>query len=683
MASAAMLNTRDGSDLTRGMREVPQLITRYINQLIYGCGNVDCKEVLCRTGIRNTSNGKPVRVHTPRSARTVAISMCAGPNPRSHLCPHVEEGSWNKTGLVQSAERPGDPSALDQQLSDTRSFKLLQNPATFCIHDKELQAQHDKVSRLLEAAQRHPSIQTKGFLSNAELVDGLVPCAEWLLAKLPLHRPVQFMPVNDLISKGFAYPTKNGTIPAGDDFNERLTILDTIHHKPYLRLLGRIVQVVAARQAVELSEANSEIEKSINLMRRYDDFPDDHLLSEQHKHSLKHYLVLYVSRGNVLQDAFDQLWQRRKNELKRPLRVRLGEIEEHEVGHDLGGVQIEFFNLVCKKAFAVEAQMFITDEQTGISYFRPGSLQPLHMFELLGTLLALAIYNGITLPISLPRAYYRILAGLPSPASARHAIEEINDGWPVLARSLQNVLDDDIPGLEISYPFEANGIHMQTLLPIGHYSKDPVRQRIPLLVTSAIPEVAIKDISEQLPGWNLRRVPFEPKEVTPDNKESYIKGYVLHASYCSATPQWQAFERGFWDSKLIEKRHLRLFSPSQLKTLVEGTSHLDITFLRSVTQYDGYGANDMYIHRFWRIVLSWPEVKQKQLLKFVTAAERIPITGGLTFIIKRYDSENSERLPTSSTCFGTLMLPMYRNERVLEQKLSLALKYGSEGFGTG
>lgn len=70
----------------------------------------------------------------------------------------------------------------------------------------------------------------------------------------------------------------------------------------------------------------------------------------------EHYLLLNVSRGNVLQDAFDQLWQRQRSELLRPLRVRLGEIDEFEVGHDLGGVQIEFFNLVCKELFAESAR---------------------------------------------------------------------------------------------------------------------------------------------------------------------------------------------------------------------------------------------------------------------------------------------------------------------------------------
>lgn len=70
------------------------------------------------------------------------------------------------------------------------------------------------------------------------------------------------------------------------------------------------------------------------------------------QHVRDFYLLLTVRREQIIQDAFDQIWQRRRSELLRPLRVRLGEMEGAEVGQDLGGVQIEFFNLICKALFA-------------------------------------------------------------------------------------------------------------------------------------------------------------------------------------------------------------------------------------------------------------------------------------------------------------------------------------------
>lgn len=80
----------------------------------------------------------------------------------------------------------------------------------------------------------------------------------------------------------------------------------------------------------------------------------DNQARETH-HLRDFYLLLTVRRDHILEDAFDQLWQRRKCELLRPLRVRLGEMEGTEVGQDLGGVQIEFFNLVCKTLFSPDA----------------------------------------------------------------------------------------------------------------------------------------------------------------------------------------------------------------------------------------------------------------------------------------------------------------------------------------
>lgn len=62
-----------------------------------------------------------------------------------------------------------------------------------------------------------------------------------------------------------------------------------------------------------------------------------------------YFLLLNVSRSRMLQDTFDQLWQRRPTELRRPLRVRLGEIDDLDYGTDMGGVQVEYFNLVFRE----------------------------------------------------------------------------------------------------------------------------------------------------------------------------------------------------------------------------------------------------------------------------------------------------------------------------------------------
>ena len=99
--------------------------------------------------------------------------------------------------------------------------------------------------------------------------------------------------------------------------------------------------------------------------------------------------------------------------------------------------------------------MFSTDTVTGLSYFRPGSLQPLYMFELFGLLVALAAYNGITIPVSFPLALYKHLLGVPCTE-----LRDIQDGWPDIARSLQSIKDGAYEGLDYVFPLEANGLRM-------------------------------------------------------------------------------------------------------------------------------------------------------------------------------------------------------------------------------
>ena len=59
--------------------------------------------------------------------------------------------------------------------------------------------------------------------------------------------------------------------------------------------------------------------------------------------------VMNIRRESALEDALDKIWRTRKEELRRPLKIRLG-AEQGEEGDDLGGVQQEFFALAFEKA---------------------------------------------------------------------------------------------------------------------------------------------------------------------------------------------------------------------------------------------------------------------------------------------------------------------------------------------
>lgn len=84
-----------------------------------------------------------------------------------------------------------------------------------------------------------------------------------------------------------------------------------------------------------------------------------------------------------------------------------------------------------------------------------------------------------------------------------------------------------------------------------------------------------------------------------------------------------------------------------------------------------------------QVLLGMDDDKQRQFLQFVTGSERVPV-GGLDhlqppFLVAKNGGQ-SERLPTSHTCFNTLLLPEYDSKEWLADRLSLALQ-NSTGFG--
>lgn len=70
-------------------------------------------------------------------------------------------------------------------------------------------------------------------------------------------------------------------------------------------------------------------------------------------------LVLKIRRDHVLQDAFDALYKRHVMELTRPLRVALQEYDGIAMGQDLGGVQVEFFNMVFQEVLKEECGTYV------------------------------------------------------------------------------------------------------------------------------------------------------------------------------------------------------------------------------------------------------------------------------------------------------------------------------------
>lgn len=433
------------------------------------------------------------------------------------------------------------------------------------------------------------------------------------------------------------------------------------------------------------------------------------------------YFVLTIRRDDILNGAIDQIWRRQRREIMRPLRVRIGK-DEGEDGLDHGGVQQEFFRLVFAEAFRPDYGMFTVDTATRMTWFQPASFEPLFRFEALGILMSLAIYNGITLPVTMPLAFYRKLLGLKV-----KKIEHIVDGWPALAKGLMLMLEwsdgdvGDVIARTYEFSYEICGkpvtVDMQkigrddpwpaTKLRPGKKGKEKTKStsfELPLEGALTPPSQPSPNVSPSLPtapilsrtssievrgistpqsiDSDLLGSPIvsEAALVTNQNRIQFVKDYILWLTHKSIEPQYEAFARGFYTC--LDRTALSIFTPEALKALVEGYAEIDIAGLERSTTYDEYTAEHPTIVDFWDVVRNMSPAQHKQLLEFVTASDRVPVNGigSVTFIIQKNGEEDS-RLPSSSTCYGRLLLPQYSSRRVLEEKLTKAIE-NSVGFGT-
>ncbi|AEO58791.1 hypothetical protein MYCTH_2306381 [Thermothelomyces thermophilus ATCC 42464] len=407
------------------------------------------------------------------------------------------------------------------------------------------------------------------------------------------------------------------------------------------------------------------------------------VLAERLRPAGSKYLILDIRRSTVLEDAFDQLWRREERELLRPLKVHLGESTGEE-GFDSGGVQQEFFRLAIAQALNPDYGAFTVDERTRMAWFLPGSMEDEWKFELIGLLVSLAVYNGLTLPVTFPKALYRKLLG--EPVTELH---HIADGWPDLASGLTSLLEwdekdgavEDVFARTYEFSVSAFGQHItREMKPLS----DSLHQHGRDSEDEAWPQFAktLSQSSSQPAPHQGNPAEDEAPLVTGANRNAYVSDYIRYLTDVSVRPQYEAFARGF--HTCLHPKSLSLLTPSLLQSVVEGVQEIDIAELKRYARYVGWDASHRTVKDFWSVVKRYDENMKRKLLEFVTASDRVPVGGvkNLMFIIQRNGEEEDPagRLPTSYTCYGTLLLPEYKDKEMLRERLGMALE-NAQGFG--
>lgn len=352
------------------------------------------------------------------------------------------------------------------------------------------------------------------------------------------------------------------------------------------------------------------------------------------------WFVISIERAHLLQQTLIHIQNATPLDIKKPLKV----VFIGEEGIDEGGVKKEFFQLLIVQLFDLSYGMFVPNATGRHLWINSGNVWSENEYRLVGSILALAVYNNVILDTHLPPIFYKkLLQQLPT------SLEDLQGLDPELYKGLKMLLEFPQPELvedtfcrtfSVEYEvFDSKVIH--DLIPDG------------------------------------RNIP-----VRGDNREMFVEKYVHWLLEESVQAQFQSLREGF--SLVIPPEQLLLLSPGDLELLIAGMPHLDFRELESNTEYIGdstWTAENPTVTWFWQILHSFSLDDKQRFLKFVTGSHKAPV-GGLKVLglkIQRAGPD-SNSLPTAHTCFNTLLLPEYSNAEKLRDRLSTAINE-CEGFG--
>lgn len=345
-----------------------------------------------------------------------------------------------------------------------------------------------------------------------------------------------------------------------------------------------------------------------------------------------------IQRINVFEDSCSQIKDVSSETLKRNLAIQF--IDEEGVGD---GVLREWFSLLSNEILNPEYCLF-TQSSDGCT-FQPCSnsaINPDHLsyFRFAGRILGLALYHRQLVNVSFTLSFYKHLLG------TKVTYHDVGSIDPEYAKNLQWILDNDVTdlGLELTFLVETD-------------------------VFGVMEEIELKP-----GGSNI--------SVNEKNKEEYVQLVTELRMTRAIKPQIEAFMEGF--SHFIPRSLIQIFSESELDLLISGSPKTNIDEWKRMTTYNGlYNQDHPVIVWFWKCVENMNDEERGSLIQFVTGRSRLPLLifnhSDSKFVISEITG-NFDQLPTASTCMNMLKLPHYKSYNVLEEKLMLAINFGSFGY---
>jgi ubiquitin-protein ligase E3 A len=337
------------------------------------------------------------------------------------------------------------------------------------------------------------------------------------------------------------------------------------------------------------------------------------------------YLFITVSRDNIYFDSLKILENIRFEDMHKQLRITF----KNEEGVDSGGIRKEYFQLLSHE---IKHDNVLFNISEHVIWLRNDCLD-LERYYCIGKILGIALYNNVVLNIPFPSFFFKKLLNRKT---SFNDLKEIDPKLHLSLINLKSLNEEEINELDLTF------------------------------------NITIGSASGEIKNINLSEDGEETK-VTKDNLGIFVSKYADLLLNKIIKKQFEAIREGFFF--VINKDILTYLDPKELEKIIIGSNNFNIQEIKSTTTYNGYEEDSPIIGYFWDIFESYNKKMKKKLLQFITGHDRIPVAGSssLKLVIMKNGCD-TDRLPSSQTCFNTLLLPEYSSKEKLDRKLHTALE---------
>jgi len=314
--------------------------------------------------------------------------------------------------------------------------------------------------------------------------------------------------------------------------------------------------------------------------------------------------------------------------------------------HDNGGPYRELFGEISRELQSGKISLFVKtpnnkdgngrDQGHVITNPTRCNLLDQNLYSFVGVLMAIALRTDVTMPLELPRLF-----------------------WKYLVSETPTIEDLDRINMKL----------VQYLSEIENCSEEDFGEKYGKTKFTIVSERDGEDIELVRNGKNIH--------LTCNNRKEY-KERLVRFQQKKDLAQFDAIRRGY--GRILPVEYLTIFTWRELEMAVCGDPELDIEQLKDNAIYEGVAPDAPYIKYFWKLLEELSPDLHAHFLRFVWARSRMPLYGGSRNIKIQAPPPNShdnpdQYHPTSRTCFFSISIPQYSSYDVAKEKILYAIKH--------